>query len=66
LQFRSLGKRTGVFSEPSMIEKSAFELADTEKMVEATEKSMAHTVGGATIFSFCRRAFRSAEWKIRC
>jgi leukotriene A-4 hydrolase/aminopeptidase len=38
LQFRSLGKRTGVFSEPSMIEKSAFELADTEKMVEATEK----------------------------
>ncbi|HEX8639281.1 MAG TPA: leukotriene A4 hydrolase C-terminal domain-containing protein, partial [Pyrinomonadaceae bacterium] len=38
LQFRSLGKRTGVYSEPSMIEKSAFELADTEKMVEATEK----------------------------
>ncbi len=38
LQFRSLGKRTGVYSEPLMIEKSAFELADTEKMVEATEK----------------------------
>ncbi len=38
LQFKSLGKRTGVYSEPSMIEKSAFELADTEKMVEATEK----------------------------
>jgi leukotriene-A4 hydrolase len=38
LQFRSLGKRTGVYSEPAMIEKSAFELADTEKMVEATEK----------------------------
>ena len=37
LQFRSLGKRTGVYTEPSMIEKSAFELADTEKMVEATE-----------------------------
>jgi aminopeptidase N len=29
-----------------MIEKSAFELADTEKMVEAPKKSMAHTVGG--------------------
>ncbi|HEX8287233.1 MAG TPA: M1 family metallopeptidase [Pyrinomonadaceae bacterium] len=38
LQFRSLGKRTGVYTEPSMVEKSAFELADTEKMVEATEK----------------------------
>lgn len=38
LAFKSLGKRTGVYTEPSMIEKSAFELADTEKMVEATEK----------------------------
>jgi aminopeptidase N len=38
LQFRSLGKRTGVYTEPAMIEKSAFELADTEKMVAATEK----------------------------
>lgn len=38
LKFKSLGKRTGVFTEPSMLEKSAFELADTEKMVLATEK----------------------------
>jgi leukotriene A-4 hydrolase/aminopeptidase len=38
LRFKRLGKRTGVYSEPSMIEKSAFELADTEKMVEATER----------------------------
>ena len=38
LKFQSLGNRTGVFSEPSMLEKSAFELEDTEKMVEATEK----------------------------
>jgi len=38
LQFQSLGRRTGVYTEPSMIEKSAFELADTEKMVTATEK----------------------------
>ncbi len=38
LGFRSLGKRTGVYTEPAMLEKSAFELADTEKMVEATEK----------------------------
>ncbi len=38
LKFQSLGVRTGVYSEPSMLEKSAYELADTEKMVEATEK----------------------------
>lgn len=38
LKFKSLGKRTGVYTEPSMLEKSAFELADTEKMVVATEK----------------------------
>ena len=38
LKFQSLGSRTGVYSEPSMLEKSAYELADTEKMVEATEK----------------------------
>ncbi|MDQ3801663.1 MAG: M1 family metallopeptidase [Acidobacteriota bacterium] len=38
LQFRSLGKRTGVYTEPSMISRAARELSDTEKMVEATEK----------------------------
>ena len=38
LQFKSLGNRTGVYSEPSVIEKAANELSDTEKMVEATEK----------------------------
>lgn len=38
LQFQSLGKRTGVYTEPAMLKKSAAELSDTEKMVEATEK----------------------------
>ena len=38
IQFQSLGNRTGVYTEPSMLEKSAYELADTEKMVEAAEK----------------------------
>ena len=33
-----MGNRTGVYSEPSVIEKAANELSDTEKMVEATEK----------------------------
>lgn len=38
LEFRSLGNRTGVYAEPSVIEKAANEFSDTEKMVEATEK----------------------------
>jgi aminopeptidase N len=38
LAFRPLGPRTGVYAEPSMVEKAAYEFADTEKMVEATEK----------------------------
>jgi leukotriene A-4 hydrolase/aminopeptidase len=38
LRFRPLGRRTGVYTEPGIIERSAYELADTEKMVAATEK----------------------------
>lgn len=38
IRFKSLGRRTGVYTEPSMISKAAYELADTEKMVTATEK----------------------------
>ena len=38
LAFRPLGTRTGVWAEPSMVEKAAYEFADTEKMIEATEK----------------------------
>lgn len=38
LRFISLGKRTGVYTEPSMLAKAASELSDTEKMVAATEK----------------------------
>jgi leukotriene-A4 hydrolase len=38
LEFRSLGARTGVYAEPSVAEKAAWELADTEKMVAAAEQ----------------------------
>jgi len=38
LQFRRLGKRTGVYTEPSVLARAAAELSDTEKMVAATEK----------------------------
>lgn len=37
LAFRSLGARTGVYTEPSMLDAAGAELTDTEKMVEAAE-----------------------------
>ncbi|HEU4498542.1 MAG TPA: M1 family metallopeptidase [Sphingomicrobium sp.] len=38
LAFRELGPRTGVWTEPAMLDRAAAELVDTEKMVEAAEK----------------------------
>ena len=38
LAFKELGPRTGVWTEPEMLDKAAAELADTEKMVAAAEK----------------------------
>lgn len=37
LAFKPLGPRTGVFTEPSMMDRAAAELVDTEKMVAAAE-----------------------------
>ncbi|HET9335736.1 MAG TPA: M1 family metallopeptidase [Sphingomicrobium sp.] len=38
LAFRELGPRTGVWTEPAMLDKAAAELSDTEKMIDAAEK----------------------------
>ncbi len=38
LAFKETGPRTGVFAEPSVVEKAAWEFADAEKMIAATEK----------------------------
>ncbi|MBX7151460.1 M1 family metallopeptidase [bacterium] len=37
LRFQSLGKRSGVYTEPSVMARAAYELGDTEKMIEAAE-----------------------------
>jgi aminopeptidase N len=37
LEFRSLGPRSGVYTEPSMLDAAAAELVDTEKMITAAE-----------------------------
>lgn len=38
LSFKPLGRRTGVYAEPAVVDKAAREFSDTEKMVQATEK----------------------------
>jgi leukotriene-A4 hydrolase len=38
LAFRELGPRTGVWTEPAMLDQAARELVDTERMVEAAER----------------------------
>ncbi|MDX1583960.1 MAG: M1 family aminopeptidase/hydrolase, partial [Thermoanaerobaculia bacterium] len=37
LEFRALGPKSGVYAEPPMIERAAWELADTPEMIEAAE-----------------------------
>lgn len=37
LAFKSTGTRSGVYAEPSMVDKAAWELEDTEKMIKAAE-----------------------------
>lgn len=37
LQFQSMGARTGVYAEPSLLQAAAREFADTEQMLETTE-----------------------------
>lgn len=38
LQFKATGPRTGVWAEPSVLDRAAAEFSDTEKMMEAAEK----------------------------
>jgi leukotriene A-4 hydrolase/aminopeptidase len=37
LEHRDIGKRSGVWAEPSVVDKAAWEFGDTEKMIEAAE-----------------------------
>ncbi|HJW28468.1 MAG TPA: M1 family metallopeptidase, partial [Saprospiraceae bacterium] len=37
IEFRAIGNRTGVYSEPEMVNKAASEFVDMQKMVEAAE-----------------------------
>lgn len=38
VEYKGISSRTGVYAEPSMLEKTAWEFADMEKMVDAAEK----------------------------
>jgi len=37
IDFKAIGERTAVYAEPGMLEASAYEFADTEKMLESAE-----------------------------
>ncbi len=37
IEFRALGPRSGVWTEPEMLDRAAAELADTERMIDAAE-----------------------------
>ena len=37
LVFKPMGDRTGIWAEPSVVDKAAWEFADTEKMIQAAE-----------------------------
>lgn len=37
IEFKQIGAKTGVYAEPSMLEKSVYELAEMQKMLEAAE-----------------------------
>ncbi len=38
LEFRSISERAGVYAEPSVVEKAAWEFADTERMIAEAER----------------------------
>jgi aminopeptidase N len=40
IEYRSIGPRTGVYSEPGMVEKAANEFADMEAMIDAAESML--------------------------
>ena len=48
IAFRAISPRTGVYAEPSIVDASAFEFADLEKMVAAAETLLGSYRWGAT------------------
>jgi aminopeptidase N len=57
IEYRATGPRTGVYSEPEMVEKAKWELCDLEKMVQAAEK-----INGPVPLGSVRRARAAAEF----
>ena len=65
-RFRSLGERTGVWAEPSVLEAAAYEFADVEAMVAVVREAISVPIAGAATTSWCcRPASRSAGWRTR-
>lgn len=46
IEFRAIGRRTGVYAEPAIVERAAWEFADMEKMLTAAERLIGPYVWG--------------------
>lgn len=64
LRFQPIGERTGVYAEPSMISKSAYEFEEMDKMLEAAEKLYGEYAWGRYDLIVLPPSFLLVEWKI--
>jgi len=65
LEFQNLGEHTGIYAEPEMIEKAAYEFAETEDMLKIAEEMYGNTLGTDTTCYCFHQVFLLVEWKIR-
>jgi len=65
LEFRPIGKRTGVYAEPPLAAKAATEFADLERMVEAVERLYGAYRWGRYDVLVLPPSFHSAAWRTR-
>ena len=66
LAFRSMGTRTGVYAEPSVVESAAAEFDDTEAMMTAHRTALwAVSLGALRPAGATAQLFRSVAWRTR-
>ncbi len=64
LAFQSLGPRTGVWAEPSVLKAAAFEFAEVESMVQSVEKGFGPYRWGRYDILVLPPAFHLEGWRI--
>jgi aminopeptidase N len=64
IEYRGIGPRTGVYSEPEMVEKAKWEFADLGEDDEDRGEHARSVPLGPVRRASCRPASRSAAWRI--